>query len=264
MLTDQRLLFISEPQRKLVHELSRADLRGAGLANDWRYGNRMTIHSADSALELRRVEPTHQAERILLLAVEEYDPRPLAELNGRPLDPGVPPLNCLWLLVLYPDRLVDHENRQLTFVGGQTRSWVDTAGGIAVTRGRDLAAKGWGTAATMVAGLGPLGFHVRKRQGNSDRQPGAVPLVEGPDWAYAQPRFVPELSGELRRFAQQIDLTARRWRGQNETEPQLDTGGTDARSGAERLRELAALRDDGLLTTEEFEDQKRRLLEQGL
>jgi len=89
-------------------------------------------------------------------------------------------------------------------------------------------------------------------------------LVEGERWAYTC-SLAPHLGQEVRAFAQAINYTARQYQTEHtarqppppqaaapETSPQADP--------VARLRELASLHTEGVLTDEEFAEQKAALL----
>ena len=165
-------------------------------------------------------------------------------LGDFPQDPGHLPTAALGPITLYPDRLIDAEWRQLPF-SGQTTATVDATGNIAVTRGRNLAHKALGTVAFGLPGMLLFG---NAREYRTDARELYL-LVDGPNWAITQ-RFDPNVGKELREFAQQINIAVRREHDE----------AAAAGSVSGELRELAALRDEGILSEEEFAHQKARLL----
>jgi len=255
--TNERLIAIRESDECLIFDAALDSLSDARLETDWWYGSKVTVESPAGTAIFKQLLPGPQGDRIFsLVGGQDNRPKRLDLLNaGQPEDPGHPPLATFWNLAVYADRMIDHEGRHLPFAGGSVTALCDTAGNIAVTRGRNLAAKGVGTLF-----LGPIGLfgmgNAKERQTDTRE---LYLLVEGPGWAFTQ-QFVPEAGAGLRQFAQQIELAAR---NQGSVEPSEESG-----AGAQRpnetvatIRELATLRDEGVLTEEEFAVQKQRLLE---
>ncbi len=131
----------------------------------------------------------------------------------------------------------------------------DTAGNIAVTRGRNLAAKGVGT--LLLGPIGLFGMGNAKQREVDTRE--LYLLVEGPGWAYTQ-QFVPELGGPLRHFAQAINVVAGE-HTQSTKAPEAANHGPTAKDSVAHLRQLAALHAEGVLTAEEFAAKKARILD---
>jgi hypothetical protein len=223
----------------------------------WGRVARLRSSTSGDELVLRSISPSAEAVRILT-AFEWVVPgerfRGLAE--GFPRDPGSPPIAALWELAVYRDRMIDQEGNHLPF-DGEVQAMADAAGNIAVTRGRNLAAKGVGTLA-----LGPVGlFFVGNAKNRQVDNRELYLLVEGSRWAYTH-KFNPNLGAPLRAFAQQINVAAREYRDSVEQDEEAPASTPRGSGLARELRELASLRDDGILTEDEFQAQKRRLLEQ--
>lgn len=112
---------------------------------------------------------------------------------------------------LYRDRLVLGELQQvggehLPFAGGETRADVLTGGGVAVTRGRNLAAKGLGLG--VAGGLGALFMGNAKEKVHDTRV--AHLVIEGPNWATRTACLVTNGAAAMD-FAQRVNVTARNY-----------------------------------------------------
>lgn len=161
-------------------------------------------------------------------------------------------------LVLYakPPRLAvvnpqKHTIKVLPITAG-VRASVDSAGSISVTRGRNLAAKAVGGA--IVPG-GVFLFGNSKDTAHDNRE--LFLIVEGPDWAHTH-AINPTEGVAARQFMQAINLAAQK------LEPRPAAVQAHAPTGVdtiERLERLTKLRDSGALTPEEFEAQKRAVLQ---
>jgi len=259
VLTDRRLLFADARRPNEHFAIDRAAWTVQSAGTNFLWGNNAKLRAREGGhdeLVLRSFLPSSEALRILgTLGLELRDTRLRALPGGFPEDPGAPPIAGLWELSVYHDRIVDHEGNHLPF-NGDVEAVADAAGNIAVTRGRNLAAKGVGTLA-----LGPIGLffmgNAKERQTDTRE---LYLLVEGPNWAYTH-AFQPELGEALRGFAQQINVAARQHRQHHEPGPSSSESPAASTSIASELRELASLRDEGLLTPEEFEAEKVKLLE---
>ncbi len=135
------------------------------------------------------------------------------------------------------------------------RASVEAAGSISVTRGRNLAAKAVGGA--IVPG-GVFLFGNAKDTAHDNRE--LFLIVEGPDWAHTH-AVDPTDGVAARRFMQAINLAA-----QNLEPPPVDAPADNpptptGEDTIERLERLTKLRDSGTLTPEEFETQKRAVLQ---
>ncbi len=252
VLTSSRLVVIDVRAGNVVerHPLAQIRLR------EWRKnllsGSRMTLTTPDGERIFRQPLPADEGLRIAI-ALGFPDPWKRDLLGDLPADPGCPPIAYLGNLTLFPDRLVDHELRHLPF-NGPVEATADTAGNIAVTRGRNLAAKAGGT---MV--FGPLGLFLAgnaKERATDSRE--LYLLVEGPGWAYTH-QFAPDLGRAVRDFAATINITARSyWQGQDVAKARADPG--TASEGVEELVQLAELHRAGTLTDAEFAAAKAKLL----
>lgn len=152
-------------------------------------------------------------------------------------------------------------NRQL----GSIRVWpitggvhasVETAGNISVTRGRDLAAKAVGGA--LLPG-GIFLFGNAKNTAHDNRE--LYLIVEGPDWAHTQ-AVDPAAGVATRQFAQALNLAAGKLEAAQPDESSSEADAVpEGDDTIERLERLSNLRDSGALTSDEFEVQKRAVLE---
>jgi hypothetical protein len=151
--------------------------------------------------------------------------------------------------------MIDHERRQLGF-GGPVEATVDATGDIAVTRGRNLMAKGVGGVVLAGAGVGALGllaFGNAKHRTVDNRE--LYLLVEGPGWAYVG-GFDPALGASIRKFAALVNVTAKRHL--DEPAPSAEPREGDDVVG--QLARLAGLHESGVLTAAEFGAAKAKLL----
>lgn len=167
-----------------------------------------------------------------------------------------PPVAALGQLAVYrnPPVIVlptqDGGDMERHAITAATNASVDSAGGIAATRGRNLAAKG---AATLVIGpLGTLMFGNAKEKIHDGRE--LYLLANDPEWSFVIPVH-PDLGGDIRMFALAINQVAAAQKAPSASSE------TSADSTIESLERLVSLRDSGALTDEEFETQKRRLLD---
>jgi len=252
--TPSRLMAFRDSDGSLVFEADREQLSVGEFATDAMWGNRLTLKHDGRSVTFKQLMPGPQADRIFgLSGGPDVRPNRLDLLGPKqPEDPGHPPLASLWLIALYQDRIIDHEGRHLPFGGGEVSATCDSAGNIAVTRGRNLAAKGVGT--LFFGPIGLFGMGNAKHREVDSRE--LYLLVEGPGWAYTQ-QFVADVGAPLRHFAQMVNAVARQQHTHaagpaSEAPPPADP--------IAQLRELAALRDEGILTEDEFVDQKSRLL----
>jgi hypothetical protein len=244
-----------------------------------KYGNVLEVTVNSASHLYRRVFPPREGLRILRLATGQYstnDKRALLP-EGFPPESDEPLLGVLhddklslWKdgrsIHLYHDRVVaGGAGEHLPFGGGPVRATVDTAGNIAATRGRNLAAKGAATALT-----GPVGALL---VGNARVQTIDTRmlwlLVEAPTWTFTRP-YSPDRQGVVARFAQTINSVANQYLAEERAHAQLQqhsgAGDTEVRNlspqgdATGRLRNLAALRDDGIVSEEEFDREKQRIL----
>jgi Short C-terminal domain len=91
-------------------------------------------------------------------------------------------------------------------------------------------------------------------------------LIDGQDWAELI-ELKPKKAADAQKFAQQVNLAARlaqRAAGSSGISPYVSQGETatddDPALAIDQLERLAKLRADGLLSDEEFEEQKQRVL----
>lgn len=251
-LTSKRLLLINQTRPDRSIALDPGELRFESLGHGAMWGNTMKVWAGQDELVFRQFAPTSEAVRIATtLGWPIPEERFRALPKGWNRDPKTPPIAGMWEISIYPDRMVDHQGNHLPF-DGDVQALADAAGDISVTRGRNLAAKGAGTLA-----FGPIGMlfmgNAKNRQVDNRE---LYLLVEGSRWAYTQ-KFNPNLGQALRQFAGQINAAARDYRAAVAPEPAAPSSVSGV---AQELRELASLRDEGILTEEEFAAQKAKLL----
>jgi hypothetical protein len=252
MLTDRRLIAVDETNGQLFDEHPREHTRLQEWTTDFWHGTKLTLRSHAGSCTYKQLMPDKEGLRIAEALGLRPDPAWRQALGDMPPDPGGPPVAALWRIHVYEDRLIDHECRHLPF-NGEVQATCDTAGNIAVTRGRNLAAKG--RAAVL---LGPVGLFLAgnaKEKVTDARE--LYLLVEGPGWAYTVP-FHPDAGAGLRHFAQQINAIARQYWQRVQPQAAANTG--QSRDAVAQLRELAQLKDAGILTEAEFAEAKARLL----
>jgi hypothetical protein len=197
------------------------------------------------------------------------------ELKSRGGGPGC--IHCIKDFALYHDRLQTPHGTAY-FSDGPVRATVDTAGNLAVGRRATLtrmAAGGllFGALGAVVAGAG---FKKDKRYDERE----LYLLVEAPKFASIG-EFEPEYGAQVREFTVDLHNAYIAWQ-RSAAEDEDDDDGIEAApetamigeagtkalpsavaqppSVADELEKLAALRDRGVLTEEEFSAQKNRLL----
>jgi hypothetical protein len=250
VLTEGRLLVIEEKTRS--HEsFARSDCHMRECKNR-RTGPRLTFETPLGERTFSLLQPADEGIRIAAaFGFEDFWNRGL--LGDLPFDPGAPPISHYGDLTLFVDRIIDHERRHLPF-DGPVQAAVDTAGGIAVTRGRNLAAKGAGTLV-----LGPLGLlamgNAKHRKVDSRE---LYLLVEGPGWSYVR-EFQPDAGNGLRKFAALLNITAKRYLEQDAPAQTAQAG--DAADPVEQLSRLAELHHSGALSDAEFGAAKAKVLQ---
>lgn len=254
-LTDRRLVVVEEVTRRMVEDHKLADLRLREWAVDRWWGTRLSLETPNGPRTYKQVLPGRQGDRIAFALGHPRPPGSLDLLTDQTADPQHLPVSCFWELELYRDRLIDHTSRQLPFTG-EVNATVDTAGNIEVTRGRNLASKAvFGTLwAPATSGLSYFMAGNAKHREIDKRE--LFLLVEGPSWAYTQ-QFVPDVAQGLREFAQTINFTARQAHERTVAPPR---GSGSKSSPIEMLTKLAELRDQGILTQEEFAAKKADIL----
>jgi hypothetical protein len=249
VLTNNRLLVVEERTSKVQENALLSDCSVAEFSEDAWYGSRLRVHAGEIDLVLKQLLPYEEGLRIAVAlgAPNPYDTSLL--VSGQPADPACPPLRYGPHMTLYRDRLV-HGMRHLPF-NGPVHATVDTAGGIAVTRGRNLAAKGVGTLL-----LGPIGLFTmgNAREHRIDTRELFL-LVEGRAWAVTV-QVDPDAAAWVRDFATQVNEVARQSAGAPDHAP---APGTTA-DVADQLARPAELHHAGALNPEEFQAAKARLL----
>jgi hypothetical protein len=252
-LTPTQLLVIDENTSSVVERHRPSDCWVREWRTDLMWGYRLTLVTPSGERSFRRPLPVDEGLRIAV-AFGHPDPWKRELLGDLPAEPVGPPIACCWKLTLFPDRLVDHELRHLPFTG-EVEATVDSAGNIAVTRGRNLAAKGAGTLL-----FGPFGLLLAgnaKHRHIDTRE--LYLLVEGPGWAYTQ-QFVPDMGQALRQFASTLNVTARRYWEERSAASDQKGATTDGAGKVEQLAKLAELHTNGALTDDEFAAAKAQLL----
>jgi hypothetical protein len=208
-LTSERLVSVDE-HSGAVDAVDRRSVRVRGWDTvAYATGNRLTLELPDVVVVYVSIEPTPQAARIAYgLGFRQWAESTRLLPDDSPRDPEHTPLACFSTLALYPDRLIDEAGQHLP-LEPNTRATVDTAGDIAATRGRDLAAKAAGGLLTAPV-LGPLGFLMFGNAKVSVIDTRELYLVvESEQWIYTK-QVAPDSGGSLRDFAQKINLAARR------------------------------------------------------
>lgn len=255
VLTDRRLWIGNHRDVIDGFSLARTDWSVASAGRGLWAGNSATFERGDEQIKIKTFLPTAEMWRILVAFGARPPGTPYEALGDSPRDPGAPPIGGFWELALYEDRLIDQDWRHLPLRGEVTAS-VDTAGALAVTRGRNLAAKGAGTLV-----FGPLGLlfagNAKHRQVDTRE---LYLLVEGPNWAYTR-AFDPNAGAALRDFALQISTASKTRSDSLAAQPASPDTSPGVTSIAAELRELASLREEGILSDEEFTQQKRKLLD---
>lgn len=245
VLTDVAIYVLDEHKRSLIERLALADTRCRSFKKDFIHEFKFTLSTANGLRTYKAPRPSREGVRIAV-ACGHPDPH-IRDLM--PDDPVGAPMAVCGPLTLYPDRLVDGTLRHLP-LDGSVKATVDTAGNIAVTRGRDLGAKAAGTLL-----LGPLGLLVfgNARERVTDTRELYL-LVEGRGWVLSQP-FTPESGVAVRDFVGAIRVAVGALGGPPEPERVAPQNGD---VGA--LSNLIEMRAAGQLTDEEFSAAKARLL----
>jgi hypothetical protein len=266
-LTNKHLLAVDADSGRLVDEAILA--AGFKLKFEKRssLGNALTVTHDGVAHVYRQVLPHREGSRIWRIATNTFAPEPRRLLPAGFTPEATGPLVSIlyaWPtdcfngneVSLYRDRLVA-DDVHLPF-GGDVNATADSAGNIAVTRGRNLAAKG---AATLVTG--PVGLFLagNAKQRTTDTRELYL-LVEGPTWSFAR-ECDPRTGSTVRQFAQTINAVARQaCQSTMPASPLAPEASTPQppMSVADELAKLAKLKTDGVLNDEEFAAQKARLL----
>jgi hypothetical protein len=230
---------------------------------------RLTATSGGESRVYQHVLPIREAGRIFQMATKTFAPESRSNLppgfppeSEHPLvgvfAPGASPKSPK--LYLYRDRVVvttllaaggDH----YPFTG-EVIATVGTAGNIAVTRGRNLAAKGLGLG--VGGGLGVFLLGNAKEQVTDTRE--LYLLIEGPTWATSYSCQV-DRGAAARAFAQLVNTMARQNlppTGTAKNESPANAAG--AGDPAVRLTKLAELLEEGLITESDFATEKQRIL----
>jgi Short C-terminal domain len=248
--TDRRLLLLTNAASVIEeHELS--SVEPVEFRDDFLWGSKMTLRASGQDRLFTQVLPYYEGER-LLSHLRGDNERSAA---GMPVVPMSPPIAHFHNMTLYEDRLAAFENDQLYQwpMSDEVTATVDTAGNIAATRGRRLGVK---AGATLL--LGPLGLLAGGPRDYVTDTRELYLLVEGPDWAYSA-EAPPDWGLAARRFAQLVHVLSRiRAQAQPPPEPSAE----DQAGTLTQLKMLGELRDTGVLTPEEFAEQKARILRQ--
>jgi hypothetical protein len=129
---------------------------------------------------------------------------------------------------------------------------VDTAGNITATRGRRLGVKAGATVLFGSLGLlagGPRDYVTDTRESY---------LLVGQDWAYSA-EAPPYWGLAARRFVRLVYVLSR-IKAPSKATPKPEVPGADRSDLLVQLKMLGELRDSGVLTEEEFAQQKARIL----
>jgi hypothetical protein len=216
---------------------------------DFWHGSLVRLSTSVGERRFKQLLPLEEGARIATVfgAPDHQDTSLLGP--DQPANPGCPPLAYGPQMTLYPDRLL-HEGRHLPF-DGPVEATVDTAGAIAVTRRRNLAAKGAGPLL-----LGPIGLFTmgNARERALDTRELFV-LVEGPAWAVSV-QVDPNAAAWVRDFAAKVNVAAR----QHAAATAPPAPAAAAADVAGQLANLADLHQAGALTGEEFAAAKAQLL----
>lgn len=272
VLTGRRLAVISSESGAIVHSFPfQSGFNLKWEPPDWQPA-RLTATNGGESFVYQHVLPIREAGRIFQMATNTFTPE-----ARRNLPPGFPPESEHPLvgmfapgagpkspkLYLYRDRVV---TTTLLAAGGdhypftgEVTATVDTAGNIAVTRGRNLAAKGLGLG--VGGGLGVFLMGNAKERVTDTRE--LYLLVEGPTWATSYSCLV-DRGAVARDFAQLINAVAgenMRATGSAATEsPMADAAGPGDPTA--RLTKLTELLKKGLITDSEFATEKQRILKE--
>lgn len=266
VLTDRRLLAIQSESGELEGNLRLCDLT-LKYERPKLYRPRITATCEGVAHRYDHVLPQRESWRLVQMATQKFDESDLR----RNLPAGFPPESENPLLdlfipnagksvfYLYPDRLVVGERsmiggRHYPFVNGAATAVVDTAGNIAVTRGRNLAAKAVGLG--VAGGVGALFLGNAKERVTDARE--LYLLVDHPKW-YASCSCLPDRGAAAREFAQRVNLYARD--GAVASPPASPSAAVEA-DPADRISKLADLHRKGLITDEELGAQRQRILDE--
>ncbi len=254
VLTNHRLIAIDETTGQVCDDHALADADVLGWEEDFWHGTKLSFRSSIGTRAYKQLMPAKEGLRIAEALGLQTSPELRTALPPDiPADPGHPPLAACWNIHVYDDRLIDHENRHLPF-NGKVEAVCDSAGNIAVTRGRNLADKGLGTLV-----FGPIGLFFMGNAKNREVDTRELYLlVEGPNWAYTVP-FAPDAGLALREFALQINLIAKQhW---DRADPSAkEPSPAPSNDSVAKLRELGKLKDEGILTEDEFAAAKAKLL----
>lgn len=150
-------------------------------------------------------------------------------------------------LFLYEDMLATADGRTFP-ISGDTAASVEHTGGVAVTRGRDLAAK---AAAGLVDPVAMLFIGNAQERVHDSRLDYLT--IQGDDWTFTA-ACGPDHALAVREFAGAVSGLARKKAAAAASSPATEP------DPLEQIERLARLMDSGALTQEEFDQQKTRLL----
>jgi hypothetical protein len=266
VLTHKRLVVIDSESKEICAEFPLS--KGTTLTFERPKGNvaRLIATLGGTTSSYRHVLPVREGSRMVEMGAKTFPLEPRTNLPpGFPAESEHPLIEIFQpsypeAYFLYPDRLVLGDLQQvggehLPFAGGVTRADVLTDGGVAVTRGRNLAAKGLGVG--VAGGLGAFFMGNAKENVHDTRV--AHLVIEGPNWATRTACLVKNGAAAMD-FAQRVNVTARKYAASAakpaSPTPQLGPGGDPTA----RLEKLVELREKGLVSEEEFAEEKKRLL----
>ena len=229
---------------------------------------RLTATRAGVSRVYYHVLPVREAGRIFMMATNSFNqdarrlpPAGFPPESAEPLVgtfiPGTPPRSQM--LYLYRDRVVvatwPGEGGEHYPFGGDVAATVDTAGNLAVTRGRNLAAKGLGLGIAGGAGVFLMGN--AKERVTDTRE--LYLLLEGETWAASFPCRV-NAGADARRFAQLVNASARQYAASKTAASSTPSAPTPASDPAARLEQLKNLLERGLISDGEFAAERQRIL----
>jgi hypothetical protein len=211
-------------------DIERFELRDSMLGRNW-----LRVQMKDG----RRLELNFMGDPSGLLAVADQGFGP--DVAGAVLA-SVGPYHVFEDRFVAPDGSYD--------ITADVRASVDSAGNLAATRGRNLFA---GAAGLVL--LGPLGMLAGRAKDHLTDTRELYLLIESPDWIWGA-NFAPDQGAAVRQLAMAVNQAAARRDGSA-----LPAGVGDPASRLSLLQQLGDLRASGVLNDEEFEAEKRRILE---
>lgn len=235
--TDERILF-AVPTGVLV-EAEWDDVKGCDGESDWLRGGTFHVETVAGRWSFREPTPLDELVRLEMLIGDDFDEKD--ETVDLPKSPRHPPVGAFADALLYDDRLIDVKHNAGWPLTTAVTAKVETAGNLSITEKDRLI--GWG-----------------ERIVTADVRELYV-SIDGPDWYYLIP-VNPQFGAQARAFTQLVNLMARS-SGQPASSSPSEPAGDEPerkRDRLDRLTQLADLRRDGVLTDEEFQAEKARIL----